>query len=163
MFNICIQISLHDKDLSLQTGYQAVKDNWLVDSQKLVINKKKWCRAPSPSKKLQQLKHGRKICQKLYRWGVGENGHPMSCMSCSRRFDLNMCSVNQLNAKTKLTEMWKTVNLPNHNLVIKKSELKNGMRSSRSITGGKLIEEALSTLKIATLCSVPKRPLKLLS
>ena len=28
---------------------------------------------------------------------------------------LNMRSVNQLNAKTKLTEMWKTVNLPNHN------------------------------------------------
>ena len=74
----------------------------------------------------------------------------MSCMSCSRRFDLNMCSVNQLNAKTKLTEMWKTVNLPNHNLVIKKSELKDGMRSSRSITGGKLIEEGFSQKSTCT-------------
>ena len=33
---------------------------------------------------------------------------------------LNMCSVNQLNAKIKLTEMWKSVNIPNHNLEIKK-------------------------------------------
>ena len=96
------------------------------------------------------MKHGRKICQKLYRWGVGENGHPMSCMSCSRRFDLNMCSVNQLNAKTKLTEMWKTVNLPNHNMVIKKSELKDGMRSSRSIPGGKLVEEGFSQKSTCT-------------
>ena len=40
---------------------------------------------------------------------------------------LNMCSVNQLNAKTKLTEMWKSVNLPNHNLAINRCEMKEGM------------------------------------
>ena len=57
---------------------------------------------------------------------------------------LNMCSVNQLNAKIKLTEMWKSVNIPNYNLEIKKKELETGMRSSRSITNGKLIEEGKS-------------------
>ena len=64
--------------------------------------------------------------------------------------NLNMCSVNQLNAKIKLTEMWKSVNLINHNLNIKRSGSKEGMRSSRSITNGRLIEEGMSSKAIGT-------------
>ena len=63
---------------------------------------------------------------------------------------LNMCSVNQFNAKTKLTEMWKSVNLPNHNLAINRCEMKEGMRSSRSISGGKLMEEGFSEKSTCT-------------
>ena len=91
---------------------------------------------------------------------------------------LNMCSVNQLNTKIKLTEMWKSVNVPNRNFDIKKTELKDGMRSSRSISNGKLIEDGISSratstflnystrawnkapnsIKIVTLFLMPKRP-----
>ena len=53
---------------------------------------------------------------------------------------LNMCSVNQLNAKIKLTEMWKATNVPNHNLNVKTANKHEDLRSSRSITNGKLIE-----------------------
>ena len=63
---------------------------------------------------------------------------------------LNMCSVNQLNAKTKLTEMWKSVNLPNHNLAINRCEMKEGMPSSRSISGSKLMEEGFSEKSTCT-------------
>ena len=51
-----------------------------------------------------------------------------------------MCSVNQLNAKIKLTEMWKATYVPNHNLNVKAANKHEDLRSSRSITNGKLIE-----------------------
>ena len=41
---------------------------------------------------------------------------------------LNMLSINQLNAKIKLTKMWKADNSLNYSMVIKKSQPKDDMR-----------------------------------
>ena len=46
--------------------------------------------------------------------------------------------------------MWKIVNVPNNNFEIKKTELKDGMRSSRSISNGKLIENEISSRATST-------------
>ena len=62
-----------------------------------------------------------------------------------------MCSVNQLNAKIKLTEMWKMVSLPIQNASIKRTVLKDGMGCSRSITNGRLIEEGISLNATGTI------------
>ena len=54
--------------------------------------------------------------------------------------NLNMSSVNQMNAKIKLTEMWKANNVQDYPLKVMKTELKDEQRTSRSATSGKLIE-----------------------
>ena len=41
--------------------------------------------------------------------------------------NLNMFSVNKLNAKIRLTKMWKSINLPNHTLNVRRSDLKEGI------------------------------------
>ena len=60
--------------------------------------------------------------------------------------NLNMLSVNQLNAQIKLTEIWKAVNSENHPISVNKRTLKDGERVSRSKFDGKLIETGFSNL-----------------
>ena len=64
--------------------------------------------------------------------------------------NLDMLSINQPNAQIKLTEMWKAENTPNYPVVIKKSELRDDRRGSRSITNGKLIESGISKKATST-------------
>ena len=64
--------------------------------------------------------------------------------------NLNMCSINQLNAKIKLTEMWRMTKLDPLPPIIKKMESSNGTRCSRSISRGKLIEEGTSEKSTST-------------
>ena len=64
--------------------------------------------------------------------------------------NLNMCSINQLNAKIKLTEMWKMTHAKLIPPIIKKLEMSNGTRGSRSVTNGKLMEDGRSDKAKAT-------------
>ena len=61
-----------------------------------------------------------------------------------------MCSINQLNAKIKLTEMWKMTHAKLIPPIIKKLEMSNGTRGSRSVTNGKLMEDGRSDKAKAT-------------
>ena len=61
--------------------------------------------------------------------------------------NLNMLSVNQLNAQIKLTEMWKAISNKNSSLKILKQKMTGAEdRISRSISNGDLIEEGISAL-----------------
>ena len=61
-----------------------------------------------------------------------------------------MCSINQLNAKIKLTEIMKMTHENPLPSIIKKKEFQNEGRSSRSITNGKIIEEGTSEKSTST-------------
>ena len=56
-----------------------------------------------------------------------------------------MLSVNQLNAQIKLTEIWKAMNDEEHPFRIKKSEINEDERVSRSQRNGKIHSNAFST------------------
>ena len=61
--------------------------------------------------------------------------------------NLNMLSVNQLNAQMKLTDTWKAINNKNSSLKnLKQKMTGSDDRSSRSVSIGDLIEEAISML-----------------
>ena len=64
--------------------------------------------------------------------------------------NLNMSSVNQLNAKIKLTEMWKATNVPNYSVNVSRREANESTRDTRSITTGRLIEQGISEKSKAT-------------
>ena len=61
-----------------------------------------------------------------------------------------MCSVNQLNAKIKLTEIWKATNVPNYSVNVSRREANESTRDTRSITTGRLIEQGISEKSKAT-------------
>ena len=61
-----------------------------------------------------------------------------------------MSSVNQLNAKIKLTEMWKATNVPNYSVNVSRREANESTRDTRSITTGRLIEQGISEKSKAT-------------
>ena len=64
--------------------------------------------------------------------------------------NLNMLSVNQINAQVKLTEMWKMDNIKDYPMQIKRLETLNGARTTRAVTSGTLVEQGISNLATST-------------
>ena len=64
--------------------------------------------------------------------------------------NLNMLSVNQINAQVKLTEIWKSSNITDYPIVSVKQEEKEGTRCTRAKTRGDVIQTASSQLSQAT-------------
>ena len=60
--------------------------------------------------------------------------------------NLNMLSVNQINAPVKLTEIWKSINIPDYPIISVKQEEIVGSRSTRAKTRGDVIQTASSQL-----------------
>ena len=52
----------------------------------------------------------------------------------------NLLSVNQLNAKVKLIEVWKALNIEDYPIKIMEQEVHDKKRSTRAMTRGKPIE-----------------------
>ena len=65
----------------------------------------------------------------------------------------NILSVNQQNAKLKLQEIWKSLNIENYPLKIQKQEQKPNVPSTRACTEGRLIELRRKTLTFKTCIS----------
>ena len=64
--------------------------------------------------------------------------------------NLNMLSVNHINAQVKLTEMWKMDNIKDYPMQIKRLETLNGARTTRAVTSGTLVEQGISNLATST-------------
>ena len=60
--------------------------------------------------------------------------------------NLNMLSVNQLNAKIKIMEIWKTFNVVRYPLTIDTQMVKSEMMNTRAMTSQRPIEQNVSTL-----------------
>ena len=54
--------------------------------------------------------------------------------------NIGMLSVNQINAQTKLLEVWKAINLPNYPIQFNKYTVMDQNRITRACTTGKLVE-----------------------
>ena len=65
---------------------------------------------------------------------------------------LNMLSINQLNAKIKLVEVWKALNVVGYPLKISRQEVRNDATNTRACARGRPIEIGISTLTSNT-CS----------
>ena len=66
---------------------------------------------------------------------------------------LQMCSVNQLNAQIKLLEIWKSVNVPDYPLKLRKQGPNKAGLVTRACTKGKICEIGRSTLSQNTCIS----------
>ena len=64
--------------------------------------------------------------------------------------NLNMLSVNQINAQIKLTETWKALNGANSSLCNIKKKVSDSYRTSRSLSNGDIIEEGYSVKSLCT-------------
>ena len=62
---------------------------------------------------------------------------------------VNMLSVNQLNAKIKVQEIWKSLNIKDYPLQVKRQEINNEMTNTRACHEGRIIKigRKLSTQK----------------
>ena len=60
--------------------------------------------------------------------------------------DLNMLSMNQMNAHIKIIEYWKAENIPNYPIKVNKKSISDESMNTRSITTGKLVESGMSDL-----------------
>ena len=67
--------------------------------------------------------------------------------------DRNMLSVNQINAKIKLQEIWKAQNLPDYPLKIENKSISVDNPVTRACTSGMLIETSRKTLTEKTRIS----------
>ena len=65
----------------------------------------------------------------------------------------NLLSVNQLNAKIKLVEVWKALNIEDYPIKIMQQFAGNEKISTRAMTNGRLIEIGNSTLTMKTCFS----------
>ena len=78
-----------------------------------------------------------------------------SCFSCTKISDkirtedllvgLNMSSINQLNAKIKLTEMWKTFNILDYPTKVDMPVFNKNKTITRTVPNGKILELGMST------------------
>ena len=62
----------------------------------------------------------------------------------------NMLSLNQMNAQVKLMEMWKAVHVEDYPLKIKVKTSMEGVRSTRSVMSGSIVEQGKSTVCFET-------------
>ena len=60
--------------------------------------------------------------------------------------NVNMLSVNQINAKVKVQEVWKALNIEGYPLKIDCQKASDTSTSTRAMTSGRLIESGKSTL-----------------
>ena len=60
--------------------------------------------------------------------------------------NINMLSINQLNAKIKIIEIWKAINIDRYPLVLESLAPKEETASTRAMTAGRLIEMGKSNL-----------------
>ena len=102
-----------------------------------LLGKIRWCSTDSQTGHLKELQKAQnKLLRFLNKSKISDKVPTSTILK-----NLIMCSVNQLNAKIKLTEMWKYVNLPAYaNNNVKKMETETGLRTSRSVSSGKIIE-----------------------
>ena len=65
----------------------------------------------------------------------------------------NTVSVNQLNAQIKLLEIWKSQNIQDYPLELKKHEAQDNVVTTRAVTRGRLLDLGKSTLTQGTCLS----------
>ena len=89
------------------------------------------------------------IQNKLARWLNGVSVKDKK-RSRDRLKNINMLSVNQINAQVKLTEMWKAHNVENYPLKLEKKLYDPELMVTRAASAGALIEKGFTSISSKT-------------